>query len=57
MRRTRTYVDFLRDMLACAETAEELLGDMDLQAFMADKRTALAVTRALAELEREERPG
>ena len=47
MTKERAYVDFLRDMLAYAEIAEELLGDMDLETFSSDTRTTLAVVRAL----------
>jgi len=43
----RTYVDYLRDILDAAERAERFLGEMDLNAFLADDKTNFAVVRAL----------
>jgi len=43
----RSYVDYLRDILEYAAVAGDLLGDMSLEEFEADRRTHLAVIRAL----------
>ena len=47
MRSERSYVDYLRDILEYTAVAGDLLGDMPLQEFEADRRTHLAVVRAL----------
>ena len=43
----RTYVDYLRDILDTAQSAQEFAADLDADAFIADKRTNFAVVRAL----------
>jgi uncharacterized protein with HEPN domain len=43
----RTYIDYLRDILDAAESAQEFVADMDAETFIADKRTNFAVVRAL----------
>ncbi len=47
MRGERDITDYLRDILDAAQSAEEFLGDMQYQEFIADKRTVFAVVRAL----------
>jgi uncharacterized protein with HEPN domain len=43
----RTYVDYLRDILDAATSAQEFVAGLDADAFIADKRTNYAVVRAL----------
>ncbi len=47
MKGARSSVDYLRDILEYTDLAAELLGDMDLERFQEDRRTHLAVVRAL----------
>lgn len=47
MKGGRSAVDYLRDILEYTDLAAELLGDMDLERFQEDRRTHLAVVRAL----------
>ncbi|MFQ5874048.1 MAG: DUF86 domain-containing protein [Dehalococcoidia bacterium] len=47
MRRRRTYRDYIRDMLAYAQRAQEFVGSADLEQFRQQQQTVLAVTRAL----------
>ncbi len=47
MRRKRTYIDYLRDMLTYAETAERFVGDLDRETFSRDTEKTFAVVRAL----------
>ena len=47
MRRRRTYIDYLRDMLTYAETAEGFVGDLDFESFRSDTEKTFAVVRAL----------
>jgi len=43
----RTYIDFLRDMMAYAEKAERFVGQLSYEDFRADEEKTLAVVRAL----------
>jgi uncharacterized protein with HEPN domain len=43
----RTYVDYMNDILDAARSAQEFAGDLDVDAFIADRRTNYAVVRAL----------
>ncbi len=43
----RTYLDYLYDIRDAAEKAQRFVGDMTLDAFLADDKTAFAVIRAL----------
>jgi uncharacterized protein with HEPN domain len=43
----RLYQDYLQDMLEAMTKAREFLGEMSLQEFKHDERTAFAVIRAL----------
>lgn len=45
--RRRTYVDYVRDMLAHAQWAEEFVRGVSLEQFRQDRQKVLAVTRAL----------
>jgi uncharacterized protein with HEPN domain len=47
MMKPRAYVDYLEDIRQAAEKAIVFLGDMSLEAFASDERTAYAVVRAL----------
>ena len=47
MRHRRTYLAYIRDMLACARQAEEFHQGVDLEQFRQDLQMVLAVTRAL----------
>lgn len=47
MKGERSYIDYLRDILEYATVARDLLGDMPLEEFEADRRSHLAVVRAL----------
>ena len=47
MRRGRTYVDYLRDILNASEKAERFMAGADLDEFVADDKTVYAVIRAL----------
>ena len=47
MRHRRTYVDYIRDMVAYTRQAEEFLQSVDLEQFRHDLQMVLAVTRAL----------
>ncbi len=47
MRRKRTYIDYLRDMLTYAETAESFVGDLEFEVFSRDTEKTFAVVRAL----------
>ena len=47
MRRRRTYLDYVQDMLAYARQAQEFLRGMDLEQFRQDLQMVMAVTRAL----------
>ncbi len=47
MKSGRSSVDYLRDILEYTDVATELLGDMGLEKFQQDRRTHLAVVRAL----------
>ena len=47
MKHKRVYEDYLRDMLEAAEKAEQFLGRMDFECFLADEKTNFAVVRAL----------
>jgi len=47
VKRRRTYVDYLRDILEAVEKAQRFVGEMDLDIFLADEKTSFAVVRAL----------
>jgi uncharacterized protein with HEPN domain len=47
VRRKRTYIDYLRDMLTYAETAESFVGDLEFEVFSRDTEKTFAVVRAL----------
>lgn len=47
MKPRRTYLDYVRDMLAYTQRAEDFLRGMDYEQFRQDERLVLAVTRAL----------
>ena len=47
MRPHRSYLDYLRDILQAAEDTLSFVQGMDYPAFAADRRTNLAVVRAL----------
>ena len=47
MRRNRTYLDYLWDILNSAEAALSFVEDLDFTGFSADRRTHFAVVRAL----------
>jgi len=44
---TRVYSDYVRDMLEAARKAEEFIGGMTLEQFLADDKTNYAVVRAI----------
>ncbi|MDI9591317.1 MAG: DUF86 domain-containing protein [Acidobacteriota bacterium] len=47
MTATRTYIDYLHDILDAAQSARDFVQDMQVEDFIADKRTHFAVVRAL----------
>ena len=47
MRPQRSYIDFLRDILQASNEAVAFTAGMDFPTFNSDRRTNLAVTRAL----------
>ena len=47
MKSGRSSVDYVRDILEYTDLATDLLGDMALESFQEDRRTHLAVVRAL----------
>lgn len=47
MSQPREVIDYLRDILDAAESAEQFTAGMDFDAFAADKKTTFAVIRAL----------
>ena len=47
MRPQRSYLDYLRDILQATDEILHFVEGMDFPAFLADRRTNLAVVRAL----------
>ncbi len=47
MTATHTYIDYLHDILDAAQSARDFVQDMQVEDFIADKRTHFAVVRAL----------
>ncbi len=44
---TRTYIDYLRDILSAIEDAQSFVEDIDLDSFLGNKEKQYAVVRAL----------